>query len=76
MSRNSRLQPMQRVHGTPSDVQVLMNLAAVLVEDKINNEILKDGIALPPMPHVQPQHPSIALQEHVLSVGTDFLYVP
>ena len=53
-----------------------MNLASVLVEDKINNEILKDGIALPPMPHVQPQHPSIALQEHVLSVATDFLYVP
>ena len=53
-----------------------MNLAALLVEDKINNEILKNGVALPPVPHVQPQRPAISLQEHALSVATNILYVP
>ena len=55
---------------------MLSKLAAILVEDKINNEILKDGIPLPIVPHVQPQHPAIALQEHMLAVATDLHYVP
>ena len=56
--------------------QVLMSLASVLVEDKINNEILKDGIALPPVQHVQPIRPSVTLQDYMISMNTDFKYVP
>ena len=54
---------------------MLSKLAAILVEDKINNDILKDGIALPVVPHIQPQHTSIALEEHMLAVATDLLYL-
>ena len=53
-----------------------MSLASVLVEDKINNEILKDGIALPPVQHVQPLQPSVTLQDYMISMNTNFEYVP
>jgi len=51
-------------------------LASSIAHKWINGQLLKKGFALPEIPYVQIQQPSIAFNEGYLSVAADVKYVP
>ncbi|KAL0019414.1 hypothetical protein WJX77_011586 [Trebouxia sp. C0004] len=51
-------------------------LASSIAQKWINGQLLKKGFALPDIPYVQIQQPSIAFNEGYLSVAADVKYVP
>ena len=50
-------------------------VASLKVEDEINQGILKDGFALPAVPHVHALDAQIALADMALQLSSSFEYV-
>ncbi len=57
-------------------LQLLFSLVGFLVQQEINDSVLKDGFPLPDIPHVQFVDPDLTFVQHAVKLAANVKYQP
>lgn len=57
-------------------LQLLFSLVAFLLQQEINESVLKDGFPLPDIPHVRFVDPDLTFVDYAVKLAANVQYVP